>query len=142
MCVSYEDVLDAGDGDSRAPTALLFVAATHAAAGHQFDRLQHLVDVVQAARGVAGPIDRKRLADVSRRCGVTLAVAAALDLAGRTFGEAASTELAQALMPRRLGRLPCTLLAPGLVLRAQSEARVHGSWRRKLFRQTMRLGWT
>jgi hypothetical protein len=140
MCVRHEDVLDAGGGDSNAPTALLLVAAAHAAVGHQCDRLQHLVDVTQAARGAAGPIDRARLAAVSRRCGVTLAVAAALDLAGRTFREPAATDLARMLMPGQTGRLAGMILSPRLVLRAQSQARSHGSWRRKVFRQALRLG--
>ncbi|HEX6000464.1 MAG TPA: nucleotidyltransferase family protein [Hyphomicrobiaceae bacterium] len=139
MSVRYEDVIAAGDGDSNAPTALLLVAAAHAAVGHQFDRLQHLVDVVQAARGAAGVVDHRRLADASRRCGVALAIAAALDLAGRTFREAAATELAHLMMPGRLHRLPCLMLSPALVLRAQSKARARGSWRRKLFRQALRI---
>jgi hypothetical protein len=139
MSVRYEDVRAAGNGDSNAPTALLLVAAAHAAVGHQFDRLQHLVDVVQAVRGVAGAVDHKHLADVSRRCGVTLGIVAALDLAGRTFREAAAIELARLIMPGRLHRLPCLMLSPALVVRAQSKGRAHGSWRRKLFRQALRL---
>jgi hypothetical protein len=139
MSVRYEDVLAAGDGDSNAPTALLFVAAAHAAVGHQFDRLQHLVDVVQAARGAAGAIDEGRLASVARRCGVALAIAAALDLAGRTFREAVATELARRMMPGRLNRLACLMLSPRLVVRAQSKARAQGSWRRKVFRQALRV---
>jgi hypothetical protein len=140
MSVRYEDVLAAGDGDTDAPTALLLVAAAHAAVGHQFDRLQHLVDVVQAARGAAGAVDQSRLARASHRCGVTLAIAAALDLAGRTFREAAATELARLLMPGRLQRLPYLLLSSSLVVRAQSKARAQGSWRRKAFRQALRIG--
>jgi hypothetical protein len=140
MCVRYEDVLEAGDGDPSAPTALLFVAAAHAAVGHQFDRLQHLVDVVQAARGAAGPVDQGRLARVAGRCGVMLAVAAALDLAGRTFHDAEVAGLARWALSGQIRRLPCLMLTPGLVLRAQSTARAQGSWRRKMFRQAMRLG--
>jgi hypothetical protein len=140
MGVRYEDVLEAGDGDAAAPTALLLVAAAHAAVGHQFDRLQHLVDIVQAARGAAGAVVPGRLAAVARRCGVTLAVTAALDLAARTFQDASAAELARRLTPGQVGRLPGKILTPGLVLRAQSKARARGSWRRKVFRQAMRLG--
>jgi hypothetical protein len=139
MRVRYEDVLAAGDGDSEAPTALLLVAAAHAAIGHQCDRLQHLVDIVQAARGAAGAVDPERLAGVARHCGVTLAVASALDLAGRTFQDAAALDLAR-LLASPLRRLPGKILTPGLVLRAQSKARARGSWRRKMFRQVMRAG--
>src|SRR5262249_19049913 len=37
LSLRYQDVLEAGDGDSAAPTALLLVAGAHAAIGHQFD---------------------------------------------------------------------------------------------------------
>ena len=54
----HRRVMHAGNGDAENPTALLMVAAIHGAAGHQFERLQPAIDVLQAARGVAGPIDR------------------------------------------------------------------------------------
>jgi len=101
--------------------------------------LQHLVDVMQAARGVAGPIDEDRLARVSERCGVTLAVAGALELAGKTFREPRCINLARKLMPSPFARLPGQLLSPGLVVRGQSQARGRGSWRRKLFRQALKI---
>ncbi|MCL4766618.1 MAG: nucleotidyltransferase family protein [Hyphomicrobiaceae bacterium] len=140
MSIGYVDVLEAGDGDSADATALLLVAAAHGAVGHQLDRLQHLVDVTQAARGVAGPIDADRLARVSERCGVTLAITGALQLAGRTFGEPRCLGLAKRLMPSPIARLPGRLLSPGLVVRGQSRGRTRGSWRRKLFRQALRFG--
>lgn len=139
MSVSYEDVVDAGGGDCADATALLFVAAAHGAVGHQLDRLQHLVDVMQAARGVAGPVDADRLAQISRRCGVTLAIVGALDLAGKTFGEPRCLKLAKHLMPSPIARLPGHLLSPALVVRGQSQDRARGSWRRNLFRQALRI---
>lgn len=139
MSIGYEDVCAAGDGDCTDATALLFVAATHGAIGHQLDRLQHLVDVMQAARGVAGSIDEDRLARICERCGVTLAVAGALELAGKTFGEPRCINLARKLMPSPFSRLPGQLLSPGLVVRGQSQARGRGSWRRKLFRQALKI---
>lgn len=139
MSIGYEDVCAAGNEDCADATALLFVAATHGAIGHQLDRLQHLVDVMQAARGVAGPIDAARLARVCRRCGVTLAVAGALELAGKTFGEPSCLRLARQLLPSPIARLPGQLLSPELVVRGQSLARARGSWRRNLFRQALRL---
>ncbi len=140
MSVKHEDVVDAGDGDCADATALLFVAAAHGAVGHQLDRLQHLVDVLQAARGAAGPVDAQRLARVSEHCGVTLAIAGALELAGKTFGEPRCLDLAKRLLPSPIARLPGHLLSPALVVRGQSEARARGSWRRNLFRQALRIG--
>ena len=139
MSIGYEDVRAAGGGDCTDATALLFVAATHGAIGHQLDRLQHLVDVMQATRGVAGQVDESRLADICQRCGVTLAVAGALELAGKTFEEPRCIALAQKLMPSPIARLPGQLLSPGLVVRGQSHARGRGSWRRKLFRQALKI---
>jgi Uncharacterised nucleotidyltransferase len=139
MSLRYEDVRDAGEGNCTAATALLLVAAVHGAAGHQFDRLQHLIDVTQAARGVAGPIDVTVLSTIAERCGVTLAIAAALELAGRTFSEPRCFQLAEQLMPSALSRWPSRLLSTGLVARAQSTARARGSWRRNVFRQVLQF---
>jgi Uncharacterised nucleotidyltransferase len=139
MSVSYQDVLEAGDGDCAAPTALLFVAAAHAAIGHQFDRLQQLVDIVQAGRGAAGPIDVERLRRVCRRAGVLFGVVTAIELAGRTFGEFRCTDLARRLDPAYARCWRRLLVTPGVVVSAQTPERVLGSWRRKLYRQC--LGW-
>ena len=75
MSLRYEDVLEAGDGAVASPTALLLVASAHAAIGHQLDRLQHLVDILLAVRGVAGAVDFERLRKAAGRSGVLLAVA-------------------------------------------------------------------
>lgn len=139
MSIGYEDVCAAGNEDGSDATALLFIAATHGAIGHQLDRLQHLVDVMQAARGAAGPVNASQLARISQRCGVTLAVAGALELAGKTFGEPHCLRLARQLLPSPVARLPGQLLSPELVIRGQSLSRGRGSWRRKLFRQALRI---
>jgi putative nucleotidyltransferase-like protein len=137
MSVGYPDVLEAGDGDCAAPTALLFVAAAHAAIGHQFDRLQQLVDIVQATRGAAGHIDVERLRRVCRRSGVLFAVVTAIELAGRTFGEPRCTDLARRLDPAYARCWRRLLVTPGVVVAAQTPERVLGSWRRKLYRQCL-----
>ena len=139
MSIGYEDVCAAGKEDCSDATALLFVAATHGAIGHQLDRLQHLVDVTPTARGAAGPVDAARLARVSQRCGVTLAVVGALELAGKTFSESRCLDLARRLLPSPIARLPGQLLSPELVVRGQSLSRGRGSWRRNLFRQALRI---
>jgi hypothetical protein len=136
--LQYDDVLDAGHGDPLDATALLFIAAVHGAAGHQFDRLQQLVDVLLCARGAGGPVDAERLRAVSDRCGVTGAIVAALDLAGRTFDDAACRALTSALRPSVFQKAAGRLLSPGVVLGTQSRRRPFISWRRKAFRQTLR----
>lgn len=137
--LTYADVLAAGDGDGADATALLLVACAHGAASHQFDRLQHVLDVTQCARGAAGAIDVGRLRRVAGRCGLTLACAGALSLAGRMFREPHCLELARQLVPGALDRAASGLLTPGLVLDARSDDRSAASWRRKLFRQALRL---
>jgi hypothetical protein len=136
--LGYDDVLAAGDGDGAAATALLLVAGAHGAVGHQFDRLQHVVDVLQCARGVAGPIDVSRLRSISDRCGLTFAVVAALDLAARTFDDPSCRVLLSELAPSSLDRASSRLLSPGIVVQAQSGHRSYASWRRKIFRQALR----
>jgi len=136
--LGFDDVMEAGRGDRFDATALLLVASAHGAVGHQFDRLQHLIDVLQCARGVAGPIDVNRLRDVAKRCGLTFAIVAALDLAGRTFDDPSCRSLLAELAPRSFARVASRLLSPALVLDAQSERRPIASWRRKIFRQALR----
>ena len=130
--LDYQAVLEAGDGDAEDATALLLIAAVHGAASHQFDRLQHLVDVLLLARGAAGPIDMQRLKRVAARCGAGFAVAAALAITGQVFAE-----------PRRavpLAGIARRLISADVILRAQGQGRSADSWRRKAFRQLLRLG--
>jgi hypothetical protein len=139
LSVRLADVLEAGDGDAAAPTALLIVAAAHGAIGHQFDRLQHLVDILQAARGVAGAIDVARLRRVAQRSGVLFAVATGIALAGRMFNEPLCVELAERLDAGHTRNWRRLLVTPRVVATAQSRGRAAGSWRRKLYRQCLRL---
>jgi len=135
---SYADLLAAGRGDPESPTALLLVAAVHGAAGHQFERLQPLVDVLQVARGAAGLIDRERLSRVAAATGATLAVEAALDLAAKVFDETAARQLADSLSNSSWRRLQSLLLSPAIVLRSQARDAVRDSWRRRAFREVIR----
>lgn len=134
------DLLDTGAGDGEDATALLLTAALHAAASHQFDRLQHLVDIALAASGAAGPIDVARLAHVSRRCGARSSLHSALVLAGRAFAAHALVELADDLVPSAIDRISAQFVTVGAVLSARSTERTTQSWRRKALRQVIRLG--
>jgi hypothetical protein len=142
LSLTYADVLEAGDGASSDPTALFLIASAHGAIGHQFDRLQQLIDVLQCARGVAGPINVPRLRKVTDRCGLTLSVAAALALAERTFKDERCRSLLRQFAPRNLRFWAVRLLSPHVLLAAQSDRRALSSFRRKAFRQALRLGRT
>jgi len=139
MSVGFEDIRAAGDGDAEDAAALLLVAGAHGAVGHQFERLQHLVDVARIAAGAAGPIDVDRLRSVAARCGVTPAIVAALELANRAFPDPEARALARRFRRSQLSRLPSLLLSPQLTVRTQGPQRAYGSWRRKVFRQVLRL---
>ena len=138
ISLSYSDLLAAGAGDPEDATALLLVAAVHGAAGHQFERLQPVVDVLQAARGTAGPVDRERLAHVCAATGATFAVQSALDLAARIFCEPAALELASALPTKLWRKIHGLLISPAMVLRSQARNAGRNSWRRQTFRDFIR----
>ena len=138
ISLSYSDLLAAGADNPEDATALLLVAAVHGAAGHQFERLQPVVDVLQAARAAAGPIDRERLADVCAATGATFAVQSALDLAARLFNEPAARELADTLSTRLWRKVHGLLISPAMVLRAQARDAGRDLWRRQTFRDIIR----
>ncbi len=137
--VKLADVMDAGNGNPEDATALLLVAAAHGALSHQFDRLQHLVDVALAAKGAAGNVCVPRLIAVSKRCGLKRAIYVALIIAGRMFDEAQCFELASQFEPNVADTAISYLITPRTVLTARSGLRSRTSWRRKAFRQTLRL---
>jgi hypothetical protein len=120
------------------PAGLLIVAAVHGAASHSFDKLQHLCDIAQIARGHAGKINEPGLQECAAKTGANFCVATGLDLAARAFNDSACAELLARLnfrWPRRFIRL---LVTPALVVRSQGPRRRAGSWRRQLLRQMLK----
>jgi hypothetical protein len=138
--VTFDHVADAGNGSTEDATALLFVAAAHAAISHQFDRLQHLVDIALAANDRAGKIDIERLSRSARGSGVLTAVHAALCVTGTAFDDPCCIAMAEALRPSALDRAASGLITPSSVLAAWSSRRSGSSWRRKALRQAIRVG--
>jgi hypothetical protein len=121
-----------GNGQFRLDaSAMLLVAAVHAAASHAFDRLGPLCDIRQLVRGAAGPVEVERLRELIDRTGAGLAVATALELTGRIFGDEGPRAMVAALgLPRP--RLLCSvLLTKGVVLRGHCPL---DSFRRQAFR--------
>jgi hypothetical protein len=138
--LDYASVLEAGDGNAEDATALLLVAAVHGATSHQFDRLQHVVDVLLLARGGAGAVNLDRLRHVARRCHAGFAIAAALAIAGRVFQEPRCWSLASSLGARVRTILASRLISPRVILCAQTSGRSADSWRRKALRELLRTG--
>lgn len=129
------DVMRAGGGDPEDAAALLLVAAVHGIAGHQLERMQPAVDVLQAVRGTAGPIAVDRLVEAARACGASVALHSALDLVAQLFAEPAAAELSAAITPAPWRRLRRRLLTPAVVLRAQASDAGRDSWRRQALRE-------
>jgi hypothetical protein len=129
----------APDGRRRAtPAGLLIIAAVHGAASHGFEKMQHLCDIVQVARGRAGAIDEASLRGCLAKTGAGFSVAVALDLVARTFQEPAAAQLLDRLelrWPRRMVRL---LMTPAVVVRSQGALRRSLTWRRRVLRQMLK----
>jgi hypothetical protein len=120
------------------PAGMLIIAAVHGAASHSFDKLQHLCDIAQVARGRAGPVQETELRDCIARTGAGFCVAAGLDLTARALGDHASADLLARLGPRWLRPLARWLVTPTVVLRSQGPRRRAVSWRRRLLRQMLK----
>jgi hypothetical protein len=117
------------------PSALLLIAAIHAATAHKFDRLQPLCDVAMAARGAAGPLDIEWLRAVARKAHASLSLAAACALAGECLGEPACDAVARSLNLPRRARWARRLLNSHVALGAES---AKASLRRQLFREMLK----
>jgi hypothetical protein len=134
LSLEYGDILEAGDGDPQSPVPMLMVAAVHAAAGHQFDRLQHGLDIVQAAR-LLPEKDIPNLVRATRKINGCLALVTALNLAQHLFGEPKAGTIAGAFRRSVFMDFAGQLITPRMVLDAQSSVHSRASWRRKLFRE-------
>ena len=137
LSLTYETLLRAGDGDPAAPAALMLVAALHASMGHQFERLQLLVDVLQAARYTARNFAEGNVFRACQDMGATLAVASALDLAAASFSEPIARTLADRICASHLRIIAKALVSPRLATRTQDSSASWRSWRRKIYREML-----
>lgn len=142
LSLAWEDLATApGWPDAPAPEALLLIASVHGASSHQFDRLQHLVDVTLAARRLAAaPAGLDWLEETVARTRTRLALVAALDLAARAFDDEACRDLAARFGPVRYRAAARRLVTPLLSAAAYGPTAGLGSWRRKAFRHLLKLG--
>jgi hypothetical protein len=138
ISLTYREIA-AGNGPHAAerPASLLAIAAIHGAT-HNFERLLHVVDVLQAARAIEGPAEQAELERLIDRTGGRFAAAAGLDLAGRLFGEERCLALSRALGPVRYVRRARWLLDRTVVVSAMDRRRHFHSWRRALFRELVK----
>ena len=142
VSVRLEDLpLERGsDGKWRAtPAGLLVIAAVHAAASHTFEKVQHLSDIAQVARGRAGVVDEKAVRECAIKTGATFSVAAALDLAARSFNDPACAQLLARLALRWPHRRARMWMTPSVVVRSQDGRRPVTLWRRRNLRQMLKI---
>jgi len=137
LSVAYEDLqLEPGHGRPRpSAAALLLIAAVHGVTSHGVDRLQPIGDVVQSVRGTAGVLDESWLARAVPRTGTGRALATALALAHKLYGEPDCLKLMQRLGIERRAWAGNLLLTRGVVLRAHA---ARDSFRRRLLREFLK----
>jgi hypothetical protein len=136
LSVTFEDLqLTPANPPHPSPAATILIAAVHGAASHSFDRLQLLVDLMQAVRKGASGAQEAWLKDAIARTGAATAVAMGLHLVYKLLGEVRCRQLAE-----RLDLPPPTwvcrvALSRGVVLRGHAW---RDSFRRQWFRRMLK----
>jgi hypothetical protein len=134
LSLTYDDLAQ----DIETPAGCLMVAIVHGAFSHGFERIQHIVDVCQAARAIVTEEDQRRFKALVERTGAHYAAVVSLDLAGRIFAEPRRQQIAQALGPQRRTRLARLLIDCSVVTSTKTRRRVIHSWRRQAFRELLK----
>ncbi len=135
MSLTYEDLRE----DAESPAGFLCVAALHGGL-HHFERLRHVVDILQAARALTSAGDERRLGVLLEKSGARLSAITGLRLAHRLFGEPRCLEIVRALGPERHAHLAGWLIGPSLATSTMSGNRYIHSWRRQGFRELLKRG--
>ena len=134
LSLTYDDLAE----ETETPAGCLMIAIVHGAFSHGFERLQHVVDVCQAARALATAEDERRFEMLVERTGARYAVAVSLDLAGRMLAEPRCHEIAQALGSESGIRMARLLIDRSVLTTTKTGWRVIHSWRRQLFRELLK----
>lgn len=132
--LNYRTLTHDGARDGTEAKAALLVACLHGSLGHQFERLQQLVDVLQAQRNVRRSGCEEAFVQEVKDLGLALPVATALDLAARAFDEDGAAQLANRFGLKPWRSIAAALMSPALIAGAQDSDSSLRSWRRKLYR--------
>ena len=135
MSLPFSVIADKPDG----PAALLLVALVHGG-GHQYERLQHVVDICQAARALQGDGEERRFEALIQAANARFVAVVGLGLAHRIFREPRCREIARALGPVRHQRLAGVLLDQAVVMSTMDARRARYGWRRQAFRWLIKQG--
>lgn len=118
------------------PAAFLIIALVHGA-GHQYERLQHVVDIRQAARNLSSA-DESAFAELVQATNARLAAVSGLLLAGRLFDDARCRDIARGIGTTKLRELTNFLFDRTVVMSTTDRRRAIFNWRRQAFRLLLR----
>ncbi len=137
LSVPFEDIqlTPTGPEPHPSPAGTILIAAVHGAASHSFDRLQLLVDLMQAVRQGGSGLDEAWLKGTVAATRAGRAVATGLWLVYKLWGEVRCRELAQRLDLSRPGWVCRLALTRGVILRGHAW---RDSFRRQLFRRLLK----
>jgi hypothetical protein len=135
MSLPYQAIAAAPE----AAEALLLVALVHGG-GHQYERLQQVVDVCQAARALQGGAEERRFEEMVKAANARFIAVTGLLLADRIFGEPRCREIADALGPVRHRGIAGLLLDRTVIMSTMDHRRARHGWRRQAFRWLIRQG--
>jgi hypothetical protein len=137
ISLSYDDIAGHCVDGQFSPTALLIIAAVHGAAGHGFERLQTLIDVAQAARGAAGPIDINEALSLAERTGARLCLETALLTCALVLRDVTCMAMVQSIGPSNAAKTLGRLLGARVIVESQGPYHHRHSWRRQLYREAL-----
>jgi hypothetical protein len=134
MSLTYEDLR----GDAQSPAALLAIACIHGGL-HRYERLQHVVDICQAARNLETVQDERQFEALIARSGARFAAVAGLQVAYRLMHEERCRDIARALGPVRGAALARLLIGRAAITSTMRSGRLYHSWRRQGFRELLKM---
>jgi hypothetical protein len=123
--------------DPHGPAALLSTAIVHGGA-HQFERLQHVLDIYLAARALPSGIEQEAFLEMINAANARYVAYGGLMLAARLFDEPRCRELARALGHVRFQLAARLLLDRATVMSSTDRRRSFHNWRRQDFRILIR----
>jgi hypothetical protein len=129
MSLPYEVIATAPEGIA----SLLLVALVHGG-GHQYERLQHVVDICQAARALTGSAEQRLFRSMVNAANARFIAVAGLMLAYRIFDEPRCREIADALGPVRYRSIAGLFMDQTVVMSSMDSRRAWYRWRRHAFR--------
>ena len=133
MSLPYEALASA----PQSPASLLLVALIHGG-GHHYQRLQHIVDICQAARGLQGAAEEARFDALLRKTNSHFVAVTGLKLAAKILREPRCRTIAREIGSVRLQTISGLLLGPQMVMSTTEPNRRRHSWRRSVFRWLMK----